>query len=191
MRAGITIVPILSKELDIYPLDLFERCRTTDIGPAWALYTISRREKDLMRKLVEMELPFYGPVVPKRYKSPGGRLRTSYVPLFSNYVFLFGDDEARYRSMTTNCVSQYVTVPNPAELIRDLKQFHDLIGLDAALTPEARIEAGTRVRVKTGRFRGFEGTVLRRENELRLLVSVNFLQSGASLLLEDCEVESL
>ena len=60
---------------------------------------------------------------------------------------------------------------------------------EVPLTPESYLEPGQRVRVKTGRFKGFEGTIIRRENEQRLLVAVNFLQQGASLLVEDFEVE--
>ena len=59
------------------------------------------------------------------------------------------------------------------------------------LTPEARLDAGRPVRVRSGAFLGMEGVVIRRANETRLLVAVNFLQRGASVLLDDCQVEPL
>jgi hypothetical protein len=47
------------------------------------------------------------------------------------------------------------------------------------------------VRVKAGMLRGQEGMIIRRQGETRLLVAVNFLQQGASVLLDDIAVEQL
>ena len=185
-------MPILSREPDLFPENLFDLASLAETDSRWyACYTLSRQEKELMRKLVGKEVPFYGPMVPKRMKSPGGRIRTSYVPLFTNYVFLFGTEEQRYTALTTNCISQVVPVTDRLELTRDLRQFHHLISLDAPLLPEDRLQPGMRVRIRSGKFRGIEGTILRREREIRLLVQVNFIQRGASMLLEDFEVEQI
>jgi transcriptional antiterminator RfaH len=186
-------MPILAKETDLYPPHLLDGdlSQFPEDSCWWAIYTLSRREKDFMRRLLALEVPFYGPVIPQRTKPPSGRVRTAYLPLFHNYVFLFGNNEARYQAMTTNCVSKYIQVVDGERLRRDLCQFRDLIAMDVPLTPESRLVPGQRVRVRRGRFRGFEGTIIRRENEVRLLVSVDFIQQGASLLLEDFEVEPL
>lgn len=184
-------MPILSRERDLHPDNLFEIAAAGDKGHWWALYTLSRREKELMRRLHALSIPFYGPVVPKRSKTPSGRVYTAYEPLFRNYVFLYGDEEAKYASLTTNCVSKYVAVSDGAELTRELKQFHDLINLEVPLLPEERLIPGQRVRIRAGRLKGFEGTIIRRERDVRLLVSVNFIQRGASLLLEDFELEAI
>ena len=57
------------------------------------------------------------------------------------------------------------------------------------LTLESRLEAGQCVRVRSGAFMGYEGVVLRREQETRLLVSVKFMEQGVSVKLEDCQLE--
>ena len=54
------------------------------------MYTMARREKKLMRQLIEEKIAFYAPVIERRYRSPNGRLRKSYEPLFANYVFVCG-----------------------------------------------------------------------------------------------------
>lgn len=186
-------MPILAKENDLYPLDLFQKEDLgREEGMQWfALYTLSRREKELMRKLVPLNVAFYGPLIPKRNKSPGGRTRTSYLPLFTNYVFMYGNEESRHAALTTNCISKWIPVTNGLELTRDLKQFYELISMDVPLTPEGRLGEGQRVRIRNGKFKGFEGFVVRREGKTRLLVAVNFLQQGASMLLEECELEPL
>jgi transcriptional antiterminator RfaH len=185
-------MPLLTREPDIYPDNLFEQLLEEESERRWwALYTMSRQEKGLMRRLLAHRIPFYSPVVARRTKSPAGRVRTSYVPLFSNYVFLYGDVDERYTALTTNCVSKTFEVTDGAQLARELRQFHDLIAMDAPLTPEAQLEPGHRVRVRKGRFQGLEGVVIRREGEIRLLIAVNFIQQGASLLVDDCDLEAI
>ena len=186
-------MPILAKEATIYPADLFENPATghEEHRMWWALYTLSRREKELARRLAAMEIPFYCPITPQRYRSPAGRIRTSFLPLFTNYVFLYGDEQDRYKSLTTKCVSRDLEVTDGLELTRDLRQLHEIIEIGADLTRESKLEPGQRVRIKTGAFRNYEGYIVRREGQTRLLVAVNFLQQGASVLLDDCEVEQM
>src|SRR5262245_40955635 len=102
------------------------------------MYTLARREKELMRRLRALDVPFYSPLVARRTRSPGGRVRQSYVPLFASYVFVFGDDQARLQALATNCVSRTLSVPDGAQLVHDLRQIRRLIELDAPLTVEAR-----------------------------------------------------
>ncbi|MBS0209185.1 MAG: antitermination protein NusG [Planctomycetes bacterium] len=183
-------MPILAPETSLFPHDLLDRPLAT--GQSWwVLYTLSRQEKLLMRRLEARGVAFFCPIVARRHRSPGGRVRETQLPLFSNYVFICGDEDARRTALTTNCVSRTIQ-PDHAELfLAELRQIRRLIATGAPLTPECRIVAGQRVRVRNGAFRGFEGIVVRREAETRLLVAVNFLQQGASVLLDDCQLEVL
>jgi transcription antitermination factor NusG len=186
-------MPILPAEPDMFPADLLERAHRDggSAGKWWALYTMARREKDLMRRLRKLEIPFYSPLVPKRNRSAAGRVRISHVPLFPGYVFLQGEDEQRQRAMTTNCVSQCLPVRDAADLVRDLTQVRRLIEADMPLLPEDHLEAGMRVRIRSGSLAGLEGVIIRRRGQDRLLVAVEFLQRGASVQLEDFDVERI
>lgn len=187
-------MPILPAEPDLYPddlLDLPEQEMPQSLAGSkwWGLYTLPRREKQLMRQLRALGVPFYAPVISRRTRSPQGRVRTSHVPLFASYVFLYGTEESRTQALTTNCVSRCLPVADTERLTRDLKQIHRLIAAEAALTPEARLEPGMRVRVKSGSLAGLEGVVVERRGEERLLVAVEFLQQGVSVQLDDFLVE--
>ena len=186
-------MPILQNEDDIYPSNLLtENFQAADKECSWwCVYTISRREKDLMRRLVALEIGHFGPTVPKRYRSPSGRLRTSYIPLFPNYVFMFGDEQARYHAMTTNCISKCNRVNDSEQLVRDLRQLRNVIDSGIALTPEAKLNRGDRVRVRTGPFAGYEGNVVRREGKTRLLLSIQFLEQGVSMEMDEGVLEPL
>ncbi len=212
-------MPLLKPEQDIWPLNLLdepesessetpesessENFEATELradskgsaqaqdGTWWALYTLARFEKKLMRQLIEIEVPFYGPTISRRYRSPQGRIRTSVEPLFPNYVFIMGDEMARYKAVSTGSVSRWMPVADSAELVTDLRQIRSLILTEAPLAPELRLQPGQKIRVKTGVFKGFEGTIIRRENEVRLLISVRYMGRGASVALDDCQVEAI
>ena len=162
-----------------------------EFGTWWALYTLARFEKKLMRQLIEIEIPFYGPTIARRYRSPQGRMRTSVEPLFPNYVFIMGDEMARFKAVSTGSVSRWMPVADSLELVTDLRQIRRLILTDSPLAPELRLQPGQKVRVKTGVFKGFEGTIIRRENEVRLLISVRYMGRGASVALDDCQLEPI
>ncbi len=186
-------MPILPAEPDIYPENLLEPERfeaTADHG-WWAAYTLPRREKELMRRLRALEVPFYCPLIARRTRSPQGRVRISHVPLFASYVFLFGPEEQRGRALTTNCISRTIAVPDAVGLAHDLRQIQRLILSGAPLTPEARLEPGMHVRIKSGSLAGLEGQVVEKRGQERLVVAVEFLQQGASLLLDDYLLERI
>ncbi len=185
-------MPILPSEPDIYPPGLLDNPSESGSGAQWwALYTLARREKELMRRLRALNISFYAPIVAKRTRSPGGRARESFVPLFASYVFVHGDNDERQRALTTNCVSRCIDVADPQKLVHDLNQIRRLIASNVPLTIEARLEPGRGVRVRSGPMAGLEGRVVQRRGKDWLVVAVEFLGQGASVLLEDFQVEPL
>ncbi|MEI6257720.1 MAG: transcription termination/antitermination NusG family protein [Planctomycetota bacterium] len=190
-------MPILPKQRDVFPAALLDEAG----GPTghgisesahWvAFYTLARREKDLMRKLEAAGIPFYSPLIKRRLHSAGGRVRSSFVPLFSGYVFSPVDDEQRRAALATNTVARWLSIPDERMLVSDLRAIWRLIQTEKPLTPEARLEPGQPVRVRSGPLRGLEGTVIKRRGEERLLVAVRMLNQGASIEVEDVDLERL
>jgi transcription antitermination factor NusG len=156
----------------------------------WVLYTKARQEKSLARDLFALQVPFYLPKV-KKTQITRGRRTNSFVPLFAGYVFLWGSEQERVRSLMTNRISRVIAVNDPERLLFDLRQLAQLIAVDAPLTIESQLEAGDRVRVRQGPLMGLEGTVLTRRGITRLLVAVDFLQQGASVEIDDYLLEPL
>ena len=193
-------MPILPSQRDIFPESLLDESDAFAAsasqaplpGHGWiAFYTLSRREKDLMRKLEAASIPFYAPLVKRRLRSPGGRTRISHVPLFPGYVFSFVDDEQRRAALATNTIARWLPIPDAAAFVDDLRSIKRLIDTDRPLTPEALLEPGQPVRVRGGPLAGLEGTVVKRRGEQRLGVAVRFLNQGASIELEDVDLERL
>lgn len=188
-------MPILQSETYRYPDQLLNEgeCRGLKDGPErnwWVLQTKPRQEKSVARALLAKQVPFYLPIVKKDNFCRGRRTR-SHIPLFSSYAFFFGDESERIAALETNRIAQMLSVTDQEEMWKDLRQIARLIEADAPLTLEARLGAGRRVRIKAGPLKGVEGTVLDRRSGARLLVSVRFLQAGASIEIEDYMLEPL
>lgn len=192
-------MPILPRQRDIFPSTLLDQAGAVPSSegpvsggpqPRWvAFYTLSRREKDLMRKLEASGIPFYAPLIRRRMRSPAGRTRVSHVPLFPGYVFSLVDDDRRRLALATNTVARWLPIPDDAAFVADLRNIKRLVDTDMPLTPEARLEPGQPVRVRGGALRGLEGMVVKRRGEDRLVVAVRFLNQGASIELEDVDLE--
>jgi len=144
-----------------------------------------------MRHLRQLDLAHYAPQIAQRRRSPAGRVRTTFAPLFNNYVFLCGDEQARYQAVCTGCVQKATAIIDVPGFVGDLRQIRNLIDLDVPLSIESRLKQGQTVRVRSGAFAGYEGVILRREQETRLLVSVRFMEQGVSVKLDDCQLEAV
>jgi transcriptional antiterminator RfaH len=59
------------------------------------------------------------------------------------------------------------------------------------MTVESQLAPGRRVRIRHGALAGLEGTVLKRRDETRLVVSVDFIQQGASIQIDDSQLEAI
>lgn len=151
----------------------------------WCLYTHSRQEKLLMRHLLNRNLSFYCPLIEKRYRSPGGRMRSSYLPLFNNYVFLKGTDDDRRLALATNCVLASKPVQQPDYFVHDLWQIGTVLESGVAVTAEQKLEKGDPVMVKSGPFKGFEGFVQRRAGKTRFLIFLRYLEQGVSMEIDE------
>ncbi len=179
-------MPILKAEPDIYPDNLLESPVAENW---WVVYTRSRREKQLVRQLRADRIAHYCPMVTKRGRGPRGRPTESFLPLFSNYVFLNGTPEERVTALKSNMISNTIEVVRTAELIFDLNQIRGLILSGEPVTPEAKLEPGDRVRVKAGPFKSYVGTIIQRHGKSHLLVDVRFMNQGASVEIDEADVE--
>jgi transcription antitermination factor NusG len=168
-----------------YPLDLLAEDQQW-----WVMRTKSRQEKSLARDLLAREIPFYLPMAKKVAKVRGKRF-SSYLPFFPGYVFLYANEANRVLSLTTNRVVQLLPVREQEKLWFDLSQIHRLLESDAVLNFEPQLELGRRVRINYGSMMGLEGTLIHRRGETKFLVAVDFLQQGASLEIEDSQLELL
>jgi transcriptional antiterminator RfaH len=182
-------MPILASEISVHPANLLDGYTAEESERQWfAVYTKPRQEKALARQLVAKDIPLYLPLVTRQNSIRGKRVR-SFFPLFTSYLFMFGTPEERVYTLSTSRVVQAYAARDPVGMTNDLARIRTLIDSGAAVTVESRLEPGQRVRVKNGSLMGMEGTILSRRGEDRLMVGIEFLQQGVSVLISDFQVE--
>src|SRR5258705_412556 len=100
-------MPILRKESDIFPPDLF----ALDVAAApWEIVHVrSRQEKALARLFADRAQPFYLPQIEKSIRR-GGRTFTSFLPLFGGYIFIRRTDETRQVLWASGAISRVIQI---------------------------------------------------------------------------------
>jgi transcription antitermination factor NusG len=179
-------MPLLTAQPNVYPADLFDLARPAGAGDDrwWVVHTRPRQEKALARQLVEHQVAFYLPVIARRLRLKGRNL-TSHIPLFPGYVFLLANADQRVTALSTQRVVHTLPVVDQQLLWRDLRQIHRLIASGAPVTPEDRLAPGSAVEITGGPLAGLKGKILRTASGRRFVVEVDFIQRGASVLLDD------
>ncbi|HEX8616222.1 MAG TPA: transcription termination/antitermination NusG family protein [Thermoanaerobaculia bacterium] len=168
-------MPILRKESDFFPEDLFD---LPTAGAPWEIAHLrSRQEKTVARLLLDGRMPFYLPQVEQKQKR-GGRTYVSHLPLFPGYIFLRRVDGLRQTLWRTSAVANMIEVPDQAQLSAELLQIRQLQASGAVLTPNVELTAGDAVRIEEGTFSGYTGVVIGERGAMRLIVSVSTLRKS-------------
>jgi transcriptional antiterminator RfaH len=185
-------MPILPPEPDCFPPDLW--ANTTPVhgdgdGTWWCLHTKPRQEKAIARELRKAGVTYYLPQATKESRTPQGRRIESVVPLFASYMFLRGTPEDRMTALRGNRIVAILDVLDQAQLESDLRQIHTMITSGLVVSEELTVPVGTTVRVTSGPLTGLTGKVIKRANGDQFVAIVQFLGRGATVLLEDWQVE--
>src|SRR5438045_2394891 len=115
-------MPLLAKELEIFPDDLFDR-ESSDSW--WVAHVRSRQEKTLGRDLLDRDVAFYLPQI-EYSKQRAGRTFHSYLPLFAGYVFFCGNDSERKKVRQRPAVVNVLEVLDQDVLSAELAQIRRL-----------------------------------------------------------------
>src|SRR5262245_55609570 len=200
-------MPILPAEPDLYPPDLwqwFDNDPDNRLGAGpdpgddpdrtriwWCLHTKPRQEKAAARDLRTLRIPYYLPQVVREDRTPQGRKIRSVIPLFTSYLFLLGDEYERVQALKANRLVRAIDVADQGAFQHDLRQIHQMLSSGLAVVPEPTVPVGARVRILNGPLAGIVGRVIRRGKRDQFVAVVHFLGSGATVDLEDWQVEQL
>lgn len=190
---GFSLMPILPAEPDMFPDNLWEELDgSLKAERRWfCLHTRPRQEKATARDLRAAGVPFYLPQMIHEDRTPAGRKISSVLPLFGGYMFLFGDELQRVQALKGNRLVNVIQVADQEMLVRDLRQIHQMLRSGLAIKPELSAPIGSKIRIKSGPLAGLVGTVIRRGKHDHFTAIVGMLGLGASVALEDWQVEIL
>ena len=160
-------------------------------SPNWfAVYTTPRHEKRVAfhceQRQIDCFLPLYQEV--RRWKN---RCRVKLdLPLFSNYLFVRIEREERFRVLNVPGVLSILgagsdLLPVQDEYVRSLRE-----GLEAhKIQPHPLVEIGDTVRIIAGAMAGMEGILIRKKNELHVVIKVALLERSMAVEVTTADIE--
>jgi transcription antitermination factor NusG len=157
----------------------------------FAIYTAPRHEKrvaaHLESRAVDCFLPLYHTV--RRWKN-GSRVPLT-LPLFPSYVFVRISQSERIRVLQVpGIVSIVGSASKPTAIppyeIELLREQIDHLG---NIEPHPYLAIGDRVRITAGPLAGLQGILLRKKNELRIVITVQAIMKSFSIETDVDEVE--
>jgi len=157
----------------------------------YAVYTASNREKRVERHLrtkgVEVFLPLY--TVTKRWKN---RIRAKVdLPLFPGYLFARIALSERVRVLEVPSVVSIIGKGREPIPLSDVELDALRTGLRLGqVDPHPYLKVGNRARIRTGPFAGMEGIVVRKDGQLRVVISIDCIMRSMAVHVNAEELES-
>ena len=163
-----------------WPSDLLDSEKSKGVQ-WWVLYVKARCEKATARFLRASGESYYLPLEQKISRTKKGRKTISYLPLYSGYLFIAGDEGVRLAALKTNKVSRSIAVEDTSELVSQLRSTHLLLQSGRQIHGEAILEPGDRVKIKRGPMKGVIATLVERRRGICLVVAISSLGQGISI----------
>jgi len=156
-----------------------------------ALYTRSRHEKIVVRELSKHKIETFLPLRKiKRHWSD--RVKLIEEPLFHGYIFTRIPIHKKNIVLNTYGAVSFVHFgPNLPAVIpdKDIAALRRFMQEDIQVDPFPYIKEGQRVYIRTGSFKGVEGFVVRKNNQCRLVISLDMLMQSVSVEIDSASIE--
>lgn len=162
-----------------------------DLTPWYVAYARPRHEKHIAHQFeqrgIRSLVPLYTSV--RRWKDRRKRLE---LPLFPCYVFVQIALQRRLDLLRLPGVVDLVSFQGkPAPVLTS--EIETLQSLNAATMahPYPYLQAGLKVRIRSGALKGLEGIFVRRRGQSRVVLSVSLIQRSVAIEIEDADVEPI
>jgi transcription antitermination factor NusG len=160
------------------------------LEPVWyAVYTNANHEKRVAQQLEQRSfehlLPLYDSV--RRWKDRRVHLQ---MPLFPGYVFVRFALRDRLQVLQIPSVAHLVSfsghpAPVPDE---DIQSIQNCLNRGHHVEPYPYLQAGRRVRVRSGPLQGLEGIILRRKNRTRFILSFDLIMRSVAVEIDELDL---
>jgi transcription antitermination factor NusG len=158
----------------------------------YALYTAPRHEKRVADQIdqqgISCFLPLYRSV--RRWKD---RRKELAMVLFPGYVFVQMPLQIRLRVLQLPGAVRLVTFNGqPAALPEEeIESLRTRLSGSGNVEPHPYLNAGQRVRVRSGPLQGLEGIIVRTKDRCRIVLSIHLIMRSMAVEVDECDVESI
>ena len=156
----------------------------------YVLHVKPRTEKKVMLYLERYRGFRYLPLVLKVTKVQRRKVRR-YIPVFPGYVFSRLSPEDRIEMLKTNLIVRTISVPNPREMIHQLRQIEHAARHVTNLRRVNPFKEGDYVRVVSGPLYGTEGYVRREGANAMICLNVEILGAAVELAVSSENLEKI
>jgi len=161
--------------------------------PNWyAVRTRSRHEKKVAEEIREKGMGCFLPLITRIHNWSDRRKKVD-LPLFPGYVFVhsYATPESRLSVLRTPGVAGFVGsqghgTPIPEKQIEDIRLILDN---DVAFEPYPFLHINQRVRIRGGALDGVEGTLIAKNTDRSLVVSIELIQRSILVRVTGYELE--
>lgn len=162
-------------------------------SPAWyAVQTRSRHEKKVADEITDKGIPAFLPLVTRLHEWSDRRKQVQ-LPLFPGYVFVHTSSEANARVsvLRTPGVAGFVGsggrgTPIPEKQIEDIRLILDR---NVPFEDYPFVEVNQRVRIRGGSLDGVEGTLVAKNSDQSLMVSIDLIKRSILIRVSGYELE--
>lgn len=168
---------------------------TTDVpgaGKWFAVYTTPRHEKRVAEHFAQRGIDSFLPLYSTQRRWKDGSKVTLQLPLFPNYIFVRIARQQRVRVLEVHGVLSLVgnsreATPLPDEVIEALRNGLHLHKVE----PHPYLMVGERARIKAGALAGLEGVLLRKNNNFRVVLTLDQIMQSVAVEVDAADLEPL
>lgn len=162
-----------------------------DSLPQWfALYTTPRHEKHVSEMLAQREIENFLPLYRTARQWKKSRPVVLELPLFPTYVFVRIARQARGTVLGTPGVLSIVGSSREPWPLPDFEIEALRLGIhERKVEPHPYLVVGERVRIKAGVMTGVEGVLVRKTNDLRVVLTLDTIMRSVAVEVDADDIE--
>ncbi|HKM48934.1 MAG TPA: UpxY family transcription antiterminator [Terriglobales bacterium] len=156
----------------------------------FAIYTNSRHEKSVAKQFADRHLESFLPLYRKVHQWAKQSRVTLELPLFPNYVFVHFAAPRRAAVLAVPGVFGIVGRGHISSALSDaeIEALRPVLERNK-FEPHPFLIAGERVRIRAGSMEGMEGILVRKKNELRVVLTLDLIQRSVAVEVDAEDVE--
>ena len=158
----------------------------------YAAYTCANHEKKVAAQLQARSIEHLLPLYSSRRHWTDRQVLIEF-PLFPGYIFVRLVLSNRWRVLQIPSLIRLVGFGGQPHPLADgeIALLRGSLSSTSRFAPHPYIRVGSRARIVRGPFRGAEGILLRRKNELRVVLSIDVIACSASVEVDSADIERI